>query len=54
MAGLKEIYARGSDPLISPALAAEQAIAGAQTRDFDGLGDRYRAVAQRNRGQIDD
>ncbi|QRY54434.1 enoyl-CoA hydratase [Mycolicibacterium septicum] len=54
MAGLKEIYTRGSDPLISPALAAEQAIAGAQTRDFDGLGDRYRAVAQRNRGQIDD
>lgn len=54
MAGLKEIYARGSDPLIRPALAAEQAIAGAQTRDFDGLGERYRAVAQRNRGQIDD
>ncbi len=54
MVGLKEIYTRGSDPLISPALAAEQAIAGAQTRDFDGLGDRYRAVAQRNRGQIDD
>ncbi|MGW4097389.1 enoyl-CoA hydratase [Mycobacterium sp. NPDC004974] len=53
MAGLKEIYTRGSDPLIGPALAAEQAIAGAQTRDLDGLGDRYRAVAQRNRGQID-
>ncbi|MCV7065330.1 enoyl-CoA hydratase [Mycolicibacterium farcinogenes] len=53
MAGLKEIYNRGTQPLIGPALAAEQAIAGAQTRDFDGLGDRYRAVAQRNRGQLD-
>ncbi|OBG79924.1 enoyl-CoA hydratase [Mycobacterium sp. E802] len=53
MAGLKEIYTRGTEPLIGPALAAEQAIAGAQGRDFDGLGDRYRAVAQRNRGQLD-
>lgn len=53
MAGLKEIYARGTEPLIGPALAAEQAIAGAQTRDFAGLGDRYRAVAQRNRDQLD-
>ncbi|WKG05309.1 enoyl-CoA hydratase [Mycolicibacterium sp. HK-90] len=53
MAGLKEIYDRGSEPVIGPALAAEQAIAGAQTRDFDGLGDRYRAVAQRNRGRLD-
>ncbi|MDH6196619.1 enoyl-CoA hydratase [Mycobacterium frederiksbergense] len=53
MAGLKEIYARGTAALISPALAAEQDIAGAQARDFDGLGDRYREVAQRNRGQID-
>jgi enoyl-CoA hydratase len=53
MFGLKEIYTRGTAALISPALAAEQDIAGAQTRDFDGLGDRYQAVAQRNRGQID-
>ncbi|OMC06058.1 enoyl-CoA hydratase [Mycobacterium sp. NS-7484] len=53
MAGLKEIYTRGAEPVISPALAAEQAIAGAQARDFDGLGDRYRAVAQRNRGQLE-
>lgn len=53
MAGLKEIYTRGSQPIVGPALAAEQEIAGAQTRDFDGLGDRYQAVAQRNRGQID-
>lgn len=53
MAGLKEIYTRGSQPIVGPALAAEQEIAGAQARDFDGLGDRYQAVAQRNRGQID-
>ncbi|MEN3223500.1 enoyl-CoA hydratase [Mycolicibacterium porcinum] len=53
MCGLKEIYTRGAEPVIGPALAAEQAIAGAQARDFDGLGDRYQAVAQRNRGQID-
>jgi enoyl-CoA hydratase len=53
MAGLKQIYTRGTEPLIGPALAAEQKIAGAQTRDFDALGDRYRAVAQRNRGQLD-
>ena len=53
MAGLKEIYVRGTDPLIAPALAAEQAIAGAQARDFGGLGDRYRAVSRRNHDQID-
>lgn len=53
MAGLKEIYRRGSDPVIAPALAAEQAIAGTQERDFDGLGEQYRAVAQRNHAQID-
>ncbi|MBU9764143.1 enoyl-CoA hydratase [Mycobacterium sp. TNTM28] len=53
MAGLKEIYLRGSAPLIGPALDAEQAIAGAQERDFDGLGDRYRAVSQRNHSQIE-
>ncbi|OMB86171.1 enoyl-CoA hydratase [Mycolicibacterium conceptionense] len=53
MSGLKEIYTRGTTPLIAPALAAEQDIAGAQSRDFDGLGERYQAVAQRNRGQID-
>lgn len=52
MAGLKEIYVRGTDPVISPALAAEREIAGAQKRDFDTLGDQYRAVAQRNKNQI--
>ena len=53
MRGLKEIYLRGADPVIAPALAAEQAIAGAQVRDFGALGDRYRAVAERNRQQIE-
>lgn len=52
MAGLKEIYRRGTDPVIAPALAAEQAIAGVQDRDFDGLGEQYRAVAHRNHTQI--
>lgn len=52
MAGLKEIYTRGHDPLIAPALAAEQDIATAQTRDFAGLGERFSAVAARNKGQI--
>lgn len=53
MAGLKEIYTRGTEPLIGPALAAEQAIASTQTRDFDGLGEQYRAVARRNHTQIE-
>ncbi|OBB59156.1 enoyl-CoA hydratase [Mycobacterium sp. 852013-51886_SCH5428379] len=52
MAGLKEIYARGLDPIISPALAAEQDIAGSQGRDFDGLNTRFDDVAARNRAQI--
>ncbi|MGV0741744.1 enoyl-CoA hydratase [Mycolicibacterium sp. XJ870] len=53
MAGLKEIYIRGNDPVIGPALAAEQDIAGAQTRDFETLGDQYRAVAERNKNQLE-
>lgn len=53
MLGLKDIYVRGTDSLVAAAFAAEQDIAGAQARDFDGLGDRYRAVLQRNRGQLD-
>ncbi|CKH44375.1 enoyl-CoA hydratase [Mycolicibacterium smegmatis] len=52
MSGLKEIYTRGTDPVIASALDAEQQIAGAQQRDFAGLGDRYRAVAERNHAQI--
>jgi enoyl-CoA hydratase/carnithine racemase len=53
MLGLKEIYATGAAAVIDPALAAEQAIASAQQRDFEGLGDRFRAVTERNKGQID-
>jgi hypothetical protein len=33
-------------------LAAEQAIASAQTLDRDGLHDRYAAISERNRSQI--
>lgn len=53
MKGLKEIYTSGGNPVIAPALAAEQAIAGAQTRDFAGLGDQFAAVSERNKGQIE-
>lgn len=52
MLGLKEIYVTGTAPVVGPALAAEDAIAGSQQRDFAGLGDRFAAVSQRNRGQI--
>jgi enoyl-CoA hydratase/carnithine racemase len=53
MLGLKEIYTTGAATVIDPALAAEEKIAFAQDRDFDGLGDRFRAVSDRNKGQID-
>jgi enoyl-CoA hydratase/carnithine racemase len=52
MLGLKEIYTTGAAAVIDPALAAESKIAFAQDRDFDGLGDRFRAVSDRNKGQI--
>jgi enoyl-CoA hydratase len=52
MAGLKEIYVTGSAAVTDPALAAEQAIAGAQTLDQDGLKDRYTEISERNRRQI--
>jgi enoyl-CoA hydratase len=52
MAGLKEIYVTGAAALTEPALAAEQAIAGAQTLDRDGLKDRYAEISERNRRQI--
>ena len=52
MASLKEIYVTGSAPITGPALAAERAIAGAQTLDRDGLKDRYAEVSERNRRQI--
>ena len=53
MRGLKEIYTTGAAAVIDPALAAEETIAFAQHRDFDGLGDQFRAVSQRNKRQID-
>jgi enoyl-CoA hydratase/carnithine racemase len=52
MLGLKEIYTTGASAVIDPALAAEEKITNAQSRDFDGLGDRFRAVTDRNKGQI--
>ena len=52
MAGLKEIYVTGAAAITDPALAAEQAIAGAQTLDRDGLNDRYAEISERNRRQI--
>jgi hypothetical protein len=53
MLGLKEIYTTGAAAVIDPALAAEDRIANAQSRDFDGLGDRFRAVTERNKDQIE-
>jgi enoyl-CoA hydratase len=52
MQGLKHIYAAGAAAIIDPALAAEQAIATTVARHTDGLGERYRQVAERNRRQI--
>lgn len=52
MAGLKEIYVTGAAARADPALAAEQAIAGAQMLDHDGLKDRYAEISERNRRQI--
>jgi enoyl-CoA hydratase len=52
MAGLKEIYVSGAAAVTGSALAAEQAIAGAQTLDRDGLKGRYAEITERNRRQI--
>jgi enoyl-CoA hydratase len=52
MAALKQIYTSGAAAVIEPALAAEQAIAGAQAIDTGGLSARYQAVSARNRRQI--
>ena len=53
MLGLKEIYVTGSAAVTDPALAAEQAIAGAQVRDFAGLEDQFREVSAHNKQQIE-
>ena len=50
--GLKAIYVTGAAAIINPALAAEQTIAASAARHTDGLGKRYRQVAERNRRQI--
>jgi enoyl-CoA hydratase len=52
MQGLKAIYVAGAAAIIDPALAAEQTIAASAARHTDGLGERYRQVAERNRWQI--
>ncbi|MCW2592715.1 MAG: echA8 2 [Mycobacterium sp.] len=52
MLALKEIYDIGTGAVIGPALAAEDAIAGAQEHDQAGLGERFRAVSERNKSQL--
>ncbi|MBV9319524.1 MAG: enoyl-CoA hydratase [Mycobacterium sp.] len=52
MAALKQIYVTGSAAVTEPALAAEQAIAGAQPLDTADLDARYAAISERNRRQI--
>ena len=52
MLGLKEIYTTGAAAVVEPGLAAEEKIAFAQHREFDGLGDQFRAVSERNKRQI--
>jgi enoyl-CoA hydratase/carnithine racemase len=54
MLGLKEIYVRGAATVVHPALAAEDAIAGSQDRDFAGLEQRRLDVTRSNRSQIAD
>jgi hypothetical protein len=52
MLGLKEIYTTGAAAVVDPGLAAETKIAFAQHRDFEGIGDGFRAVSERNKQQI--
>ena len=52
MLGLKEIYDVGAAAVIGPALAAEDAIAGAQEHDLAGLGEQFRSVSERNKSQL--
>src|SRR5262245_53365306 len=53
MLGLKKIYTTGTAAVIDPALAAEEKNAFAHPRDFEGLGDQFRAVSERNKRQIE-
>ncbi len=52
MAGLKEMYVRGSAEVTNAALAAEEAIAKTIRPDTDGLDARRAAVTARNKSQI--
>lgn len=52
MLGLKEIYVRGASAVVDPALAAEDAIAGAQEHDLAGLEQRRLDVMRDNKSQI--
>jgi enoyl-CoA hydratase len=52
MAGLKEIYVRGSAAVTDPALAAEQAITKTVRPDTTGLDARRAEVAARNKSQL--
>jgi enoyl-CoA hydratase len=52
MQSLKAIYVAGAAAIIDPALAAEQTFAKSVAGRTDGLGERYREVAERNRRQI--
>lgn len=52
MLGLKEIYVTGGAAVVDPALAAEDAIAGAQEHDLVGLGEQFVAVSARNKQQL--
>lgn len=53
MAALKQIYVTGSAAVTEPALAAEQAITGAQQTDTSDLAARYAQISERNRRQIE-
>lgn len=52
MAGLKQMYQRGSATVTGPALAAERQISAATPMSTGELADRQRAVAQRNKSQM--
>ena len=52
MAGLKEIYRRGTAALTDPALAAEQDVSRTVRPDTSGLAGRKDEVAARNKRQI--
>jgi enoyl-CoA hydratase/carnithine racemase len=52
MLGLKDIYVTGAAAVVDPALAAEDAIAGAREHDLAGLEQRRLDVMRTNKSQI--